>query len=94
MLRISDVSENGTLRLRLDGQLSGPWVRELAGACAEALSRRSHGKPRLVLDFGGVSFLDADGIALVRELTLQGVRIANGSAFVTEQLKGVADVQR
>ena len=48
----------------------------------------------LVLDLAGVSFLDADGVALFRELAARRVLFTNRSAFVAEQLKGVADVDR
>jgi anti-anti-sigma regulatory factor len=41
--------------LRVEGHLGGPSVGELRRACEGALSNRK----RLVLDFAGVSFVDA-----------------------------------
>jgi hypothetical protein len=94
MLRISQTTSDGsrTTFLRLDGQVSGPWVAELRRVCDEALGRNGHGKRELVLDLAGVSFLDPDAVALFRDLVAKRAVFKNGSAFVAEQLKGVADV--
>ena len=80
--------------LRLEGQVTGPWVEELRRVCAETLGNNGHGGNDLVLDLAGVSFLDADGVALFRELAARRVSFTNSSAFIAEQLKGVADVDR
>ena len=97
MLRISraataDHSERELLRL--EGQVTGPWVEELRRACAETLGSNGHSRNGFVLDLAGVSFLDADGIALFRELAARRVLFTNCSAFIAAQLKGVADVDR
>jgi anti-anti-sigma regulatory factor len=54
--------------------------------------RISQRAEHLVIDLAGVSFLDADGIALFRELAARRVLFTNCSSFVAEQLRGVADV--
>ena len=97
MLRISrstteDPSEP-TL-LRLEGHITGPWVEELRRVCAETLGNNGCGGNYLVLDLAGVSFLDAGGVALFRELAARRVSFTNSSTFIAEQLKGVADVDR
>jgi anti-anti-sigma factor len=79
-----------TVLLRLEGQVSGPWVDALRRACEEW--NTSAGE--LVLDLGGVSFIDHTGLALFRELARQRVRFTNGSVFVTEQLREVTHGQR
>ena len=65
---------------------------ELRRVCAETLGNNGHGGNYLVLDLAGISFLDADGVALFRELAARRVSFTNSSAFIAEQLKGVADV--
>jgi hypothetical protein len=80
--------------LRLDGQITGPWVEELRRVTLEALGTNGDGASAITLDLGGVSFLDADAIALVRELATRRVHVTNCSTFVAEQLKGVANVDR
>jgi hypothetical protein len=93
MLKITHV-EQPPATLRLEGEVSGPWVGELRRVCADLLGNNGHSTSDLVLDLAGVSFLDAEGIALFRELAGQLVRFSSGSLFVAEQLKGVADVHR
>jgi hypothetical protein len=89
MLRISLVPSSGPqVVLRLEGRVIGPWVPELRRACETVLGRPD---ARLTLDLHGVTFLDAEGVALVRRLLARGrngVATINGSPFVTEQLRG------
>ena len=95
MLRISQrAAENkgGATYLRLEGQVTGAWVEELRGVCTETLGNNGHSTEHLVIDLAGVSFLDADGIALFHELAARQVVFTNCSSFVAEQLRGVADV--
>ena len=95
MLRISHrraENEGGTTYLCLEGQVTGPWVHELRRVCTETLGNNGHSKDHLVIDLGGVSLLDADGIALFHELAARNVLFTDCSAFVAEQLRGVADV--
>ena len=97
MLRISQgpaQNERGATCLRLEGQVTGPWVEELRRVCTDALGNNGHSKSHLVVDLAGVSFLDADGIALFHDLAARRVVFTNWSAFIAEQLKGVVDVER
>lgn len=80
--------------LRLEGRVTGPWVAELRRVCAEALGRNGHSRSSLVLDLGGVSFLDPDGIALLEELADGRTLFTNCSAFIAQQLKGVGHDDR
>jgi len=70
--------------LRLEGQLIGPWVKELERCCKDT---RTNGA-RLVLDLAGVSFIDNDGLAFLQGLTDGAVTLISPSHFVAEQLKG------
>lgn len=95
MLRISQrASENegGATYLRLEGQVTGPWVEELRRVCTETPANDGHSQNHLVIDLAGVSFLDAEGIALFHELAARRVLFTNCPSFVAEQLRGVADV--
>jgi hypothetical protein len=85
MLRISTAESSPRERtLILEGRVIGPWTEELSRLCGEMLAARL----QLTLDLGQVSFVDADGIALLRDLRARRVELQNCSALVCEQLKG------
>ena len=85
MLRITVVeSSKIAVTLRVEGRLTGPWVEELRIAC------NVHTFPdevQLSLELADISFADAAGIALLRELQNRGVGLMGTTPFLTEQLK-------
>jgi hypothetical protein len=83
MLKIVSVGNgHGSTTLVLEGRLIGPWVDELRGACEKALRAPA----RLTLDLGAVTFIDRDGVALLRRLVRRDADVTNCSPFVAEQL--------
>ena len=81
MLRITWLSEKGRgLTLKVEGQIVGPWVGSVRDACATRRRRR----PRL--DLAAVTYVDAAGVQLLRDLMAEGVEIATWSSFVRELL--------
>ena len=91
MLRITLEPQDlhGVTTLRLEGQLTGPWVDELASACEHEMDEA--GSPSLVMDMTGVRFVDAEGLRLLRALAARQVTLVNCSMFVLEQLKEAGD---
>lgn len=84
MLRISVEELSGQdATLHLEGHLVGPWVEELRLSCEKV---RGESK-RLTLDLAAVSFVDRDGISLLRRLKTCEVVVTNCSAFLAHQLK-------
>jgi hypothetical protein len=85
MLRITVVeSSKIAVTLRVEGRLTGPWVEELRIAC------NVHTFPdevQLSLELADISFADAAGIALLRELRNRGAGLMGTTPFLTEQLK-------
>jgi len=81
MLRISETNVKGTT-FRLDGSLTGPWVRELKIMFESRLGDSG----AIQIDCGGVTFVDAAGVALMQRLQSQGVRLVNCSPFIKMQL--------
>lgn len=77
-------SSNKGVRLRVEGRLTGRWVEELRRACD--LHALSDGI-RLTLDLADVSFADAAGIELLKELRIRSVTLLSPSSLVAEQLK-------
>jgi ABC-type transporter Mla MlaB component len=84
MLRITetDVTVDGT-KLRLDGKLVGPWVRELGLVCEPMLAKSE----QIQVDCGGISSIDREGIALMRTLKAKFVTLVNCSPFIKLQLE-------
>lgn len=85
MLRITLVeSSNEAVRLRVEGRLIGQWVEELRKTCdLQALS----GGIGLTVDLADVSFADAAGIELLKELNIRLVTLLSPSSLLAEQLK-------
>jgi len=88
MLRITVVESSGeAVRLRVEGRVTDRWVEELRRSCeVHAL----YDGIRLTLDLADVSFIDAAGIELLKELRGRCVTLLSPSPFVAEQLKRVA----
>lgn len=90
-MRIPQLTEvGGAVVLRLEGKVSGQWVDELRRVTWEILQEPA---TRLVLDLAEVSFIDADGLELLRELSSRHAILRNGSLFVTQQLKALRAIE-
>ena len=88
MLKITraDLSKK-EVTLLLDGRVSGQWV-ELLRETAESMLKQG---VRLNVDLKNISFIDCEGIALLRNLIERGVRHTNPPLFVAEQIKNCND---
>ena len=82
MLRIDVIERENRAVLLLEGRLVGAWVGEVRRSCGEALARSA----AVTLDLAAVSFVDAAGIGLLRELASREITLANTTPFVAEQL--------
>jgi ABC-type transporter Mla MlaB component len=83
MLRITRQDHDHGLTLKLEGKLVGPWLQELKSASEDGVCRIE----TVRLDLGGVSFVDSDGIELLRDLVSRGAQIIASSTFVSELLQ-------
>jgi hypothetical protein len=85
MLRITVVeSSKIAVTLRVEGRITGPWVEELRTACN---LHTFSDEVQLSLELADISFTDAAGIALLRELRTRGVGLIRTTPFLAEQLK-------
>lgn len=83
MLRITKIADNGTpVTLKLEGKIHAEWVSLLEQECRTLVRQ----KREAVLDFSEVTYMDAQGIELVRSLPIQTIRIINAPAFIEELL--------
>ena len=88
MLKITEVvvSEK-EITLQLDGRVSGQWV-ELLRETAESVLDKG---VRLTVNLNNISFIDCEGIALIRSLIERGARYTNPPLFVAEQIRKCKD---
>lgn len=83
MLRINVIERGDRAVLVLEGRVMGAWVDEVRRSCGEAFGRAA----AVTLDLAAVSFVDAAGIHLLRELASRGAALANTTPFVAAQLR-------
>jgi anti-anti-sigma regulatory factor len=85
MLRITVVeSSRSAVSLRVEGRITGSSVQELRTACD---MHTFANEVQLSLELADVSFADAAGILLLKELANRGVDLVRANPFVVEQLK-------
>jgi hypothetical protein len=70
------------LTIKLEGEILGPWVGTVRDACTQR-GRRCR---RLRLDLAAVTYADAAGTQLLRDLMGEGIEIAACSGFLAELL--------
>jgi ABC-type transporter Mla MlaB component len=90
MLRITMIEgSRSAVTLRVEGRITGCWVEELRRVCD------AHTLPdevQLSLELADVSFADAAGIVLLKELRSRGVGLVSTNPFMAEQLKDGASI--
>jgi len=85
MLRITVVeSSPSAVTLRVEGRITGPSVEELRTVCDV---HTFADEVQLSLELADVSFADAVGILLLKELGSRGVGLIRANPFLAEQLK-------
>lgn len=74
--------------LVVEGRIAGPWVDELRRAARERAVRANAGSALAAtsVDLAAVTYVDAEGVALLKELVAAGVRVRAASPFVAELL--------
>jgi ABC-type transporter Mla MlaB component len=77
------------ITLRLDGRVAGPWVELLRDSAESALVEGLN----LTIDLKNISFIDCEGIALLKNLIARGVDGVNAPLFVIELIKKCNDGQ-
>jgi hypothetical protein len=83
VLKITRLSRKGRMpTIKLEGELLEPWVGTVRDAC----TWRRRGSRYLRLDLAAVTYVDATGARLLRDLVAEGVEIAACSSFVGELL--------
>ena len=90
MIRLTRIAgPRATQTIKLEGKLLEPWVDEVRKACASGTDPSG----RTSLDLSALTFVDAAGAGLLRELIGQGIEIIACSSYVAELLRASAGVR-
>ena len=83
MLRIT-AFDRPHLGLKLEGRIMGPWVSELRRTWTSVAN--AAGRTPVPVDLSGVSFVDANGRDLLREIQKSGGDLVGASGFLCHLL--------
>jgi hypothetical protein len=84
MLRLTRIVDTHSVEIiRLEGKLVEPWVEEVRRACPASRGPRG-------LDLSAITFVDAAGERLLRELLGEGIDVVACSGYVAELLRSRA----
>jgi hypothetical protein len=75
-----------TQTIQLEGKLLRPWVDEVRKACESGKGPTG----RTSLDLSALTFVDAAGEKLLREMIGQGIEVVACSSYVAELLRANA----
>ena len=95
MLKISQHRDaaSESVSFMLEGRLAGPWVEEL-GTCWRQIAANS--QSRAVVDLTGVTFVDADGKALLTRMWQQGAELRAAGCLtrcIVDEITGSSRVE-
>ena len=91
MLRITVQTEGSKTVFKLDGKITGPWVKELE-SCWEMLRRLQVGK-KMVVDLADVSFINGAGNLLLERMHREGAELLGEGPLtrsIVEEIEGRA----
>jgi anti-anti-sigma factor len=83
MLKITRAWSSQEVTLQLDGRVADKWIELLSESAESALAEGL----QLTLDLENISFIDCEGLALIKSLMGRGVLQVNAPLFVAEQLR-------
>jgi anti-anti-sigma regulatory factor len=83
MLRITTISTDAQKAIfQLEGKIINPWVEEINKECQKYLSSQE----KLILDVSQVSFVDEEGVNLLKTLLKGKVELVGCSLFLSKLL--------
>jgi len=84
MLKINEITKsNDEVNLIIEGKIIADWVRELEKQCHIYIEQ---GNSDVVLDFTGVTYIDEEGLAMLRKYKSK-IRIINSQPYIGLCLK-------
>ena len=77
------------ITLQLDGRVTGQWAELLRDSAESVLNEGL----TLNVDLKNISFIDCEGIAVIKILIQRGARDINAPLFVAEQIRKCRESQ-
>ena len=87
MLRITHTTEGSDTTLKLEGRIVSNWVPLLREECLRILKEQK----RLWLDFSGVTFVDKQGVEMLRGIAGKEIKVTNCSPLIEALLQEGGD---
>lgn len=85
MLRITEISESAdSVTLKVEGRIVLEWVTVLEQECLKWLQA----KPEVLLDLSEVTFIEHNGLAMLKRMVSPRLRLINCSTLIHEMLNG------
>ena len=72
----------GTTTMAVEGRIVSEWIEVVETECQGLLSQGQH----VLLDFSGVTFVEAEGVRMIRRLLHNGCGVVNGPPFIQQLL--------
>jgi|ERR1700757_2889566 anti-anti-sigma regulatory factor len=87
MLKISTKERDGSITFVLEGRLCGAWATEAELAWSRLIS--SAGDQEILLDLGGVTFVDRTGEALLASMLGRGTKVRASGVMMSHLVQEV-----
>jgi anti-anti-sigma regulatory factor len=85
VLRITEISESAdSVTLKVEGRIVSEWIAVLEQECLKWL----RAKPEVLLDFSEVTFIEHNGVAMLKRIAFPGLRLINCPALINMLLNG------
>jgi anti-anti-sigma regulatory factor len=89
MLKVSTKEREGSVTFVLEGRLCGDWAAEAEKAWSRVLA--SSGGREVLLDLGGVTFIDRAGEALLSSMLTRGTKVRGSGVMVNHLIDQVQE---
>jgi ABC-type transporter Mla MlaB component len=89
MLRITTQTQNGGTHLKLEGELTGSWVRDLEISWRLAARASAVFSPPVYIDLADCSRVDDAGLYLLALLHLNGTHLVASGVAMTELVESL-----
>jgi anti-anti-sigma regulatory factor len=88
VFRVSKISEtDGSVTLNVEGRIVFEWVTTLEEECLQWLQT----KKEVRVDCSGVTFIDRNGVAMLKRIASPNLKLINCPVLIAEILNGTDD---